>query len=158
MDYTLNTKISKIEHDDLVNLFSTALYGSTYLSADYEPNADLEDCECFEDKLARTLLNGRKINVIDYYAEGDVYGDCDYIIDDEDNVVYKITLDDIIKGLENASNGTFNPSSEREEFIKREKKWAKKCFQQLVEESCEFDLISADCLMQIILFNEVIYG
>ena len=51
-----NTEIIDITHDDLVNLFSTALYGSSYLSAEYDedfynsiPN-DKKEGDCYEDK------------------------------------------------------------------------------------------------------------
>ena len=76
------TIISDINFEDLVDLFSTALYGSHkfgayYNKSDYEKCPDKNDGDCYEDKLARILLNGGTVVVFDLYAEmdGDFYGD-----------------------------------------------------------------------------------
>ena len=65
------TIISELTHDDLVNLFSTALYGSSYLSSNYEDDVkvDKNDDDCYEDVLAKILLSGGKVKITDYYAE-----------------------------------------------------------------------------------------
>lgn len=146
-------KIEDITHDDLVNLFSTALYGSTYLSVDY-PDGDYDEDDCYEDKIAKALLDGFSVNVIDTYAEGCVYGNLLHKIDEEtEDVSYMVTLVDIKLGLEKAGSGTFKINFDGEEEFARE------AFESYVnEESLDFDLTYADCLMQIIVFGELIYG
>lgn len=148
-------KIEDITHDDLVNLFSTALYGSTYLDADY-PEGDYYNPEddCYEDRIAKALLTGREIDVIDTYAEGCVHGNLPHKIDEEtEDVSYKITLADIKKGLEKAGSGKFKINFDGEE------EFARKAFEAFVDDDAtDFDIVYADCLMQIIVFNEIIYG
>lgn len=135
--------INNIDHESLVDLFSTALAGSLYLACDYEPHPDLEDCECLEDKLAKCLLNGREIYLIDAEAEGESYGDLPCVTSDDEYMIasYTVKLEDIKKGLERASREipeSFNAFADRE--------------------NSDWDYCHADCLMQTILFGEVIYG
>ena len=148
--------ISEITHDDLVNLFSTALYGSSYLSSSYDECADEDDDDCYEDVLAKILLSGGKIQITDHYAEGCDYGNLPYEMDEDDNITYDVTLEDIKRGLAQAANGTFN--SQSEDFVEDERRFARKAFDSFLSEACDFDLTYADCLMQIILFDEIIYG
>lgn len=150
------TKVEDITHEDLVNLFATATYGSSYLGAGYSYTPDFEDCETIEDAIAQSLLKGRKIRVTDYYAEGSSYGNLEKETDDEENVTYYVALDDVKSGLENAINGTFN--SRMREFRDGELRLARESFVSFMNKSTDFDLTYADCLMQIILFNEIIYG
>lgn len=151
------TVISEITHDDLVNLFSTSLYGSNYLGAGYNYVPDLDAYDVFEDSLAATLLKGRHIRVTDYYAEGSSYGKLPREIDDEDGcVTYTVTLEDIKNALSRAADGTFNTRSEK--FADGERRFARKAFDSFLAEADDFDLTYADCLMQIILFDEIIYG
>lgn len=152
----IHTKIEGLTQDDLVNLFSTALYGSSYLSSDYEEAVDKSDDDCYEDILAKILLNGGRILITDFYAEGCHYGYLPYEMDEDENVTYSVRLNDIIFGLEQAADGTFNSQSEA--FVEDERRFARKSFDAFQSESCDFDLTYADCLMQIILFNEIIYG
>ena len=150
------TTVSEITHDDLVNLFSTALYGSNYLSASYDERIDEDDDDCYEDVLAKILLSGGKIQITDYYAEGCDYGNLPRRMDEDENYTYTVTLEDIKTGLAKAANGTFN--SQSKDFVEDERRFAKRAFDSFVTEACDFDLTYADCLMQIILFNEIIYG
>lgn len=150
------TKIEDISKDDLINLFSTATYGSSYLGAGYSYTSDLEDCETLEEAIAESLLKGRKIRVTDFYAEGSSFGNLEKETDDEENVTYYVALEDVKTGLERAINGTFNTSAG--EFREDELRFARESFVSFANESADFDLTCADCLMQIILFNEIIYG
>ena len=99
----MKTKITvtEINHDELVDLLSTALEGSNWFGASY--NSDiykkLENTtgECFEDKLADMLLAGHQISIIDYEAEGESYSSkCTKITADGD-AVYKVGLKDFLK-------------------------------------------------------------
>lgn len=151
------TTIEEITHDDLVNLFSTALYGSSYLGAGYNYSFDLAEYDTHEDAIAAVLLKGRQIRVTDYYAEGSSYGNLPCEIDaDEECATYTVTLEDIKNGLAKAADGTFNSRSEC--FVKDERRFARNSFDSFQSEACDFDLTYADCLMQIILFDEIIYG
>lgn len=159
------TTITELSHDDLVNLFSTALYGSSYLSADYtiedRKSVDVSDDDCYEDIIAKILLSGKSIEVTDNYAEGCSYGSLPYRFqdkdDDDSSVIYRVTLDNIIRGLEKASDGTFNAGND--EWTERTRRSARVSFDSFMDKDrCDFDLVRADILMQIILFDEIIYG
>lgn len=152
------TTITELTHDDLVNLFSTALYGSSYLGADYEESVEHDEKDCFEDILANILLHGGCIKVNDYYSEGDVYGELPHELDEDDEcTTYYVTYDDIKKGLERAADGTFNAGND--EWTEQTKRSARVSFDSFMDEdACDFDLVRADILMQIILFDEIIYG
>ena len=134
------TIVLEIDHDDLVNLFSTGLDGSSYLDADYESNDDLADCECFEDKLAQSVLAGRSIIFRDMHAEGCVYGNLPHAIEDDEDVVYKVTLEDIKRGLERAAETC---------------PWA---FRAFADYTSDWDYYAGDALLQTIVFGELIYG
>ena len=135
------TIVLEIDHDDLVNLFSTGLDGSNYLDADYESNDVLADCECFEDKLAQSVLAGRSITFRDMYAEGYAHGELPRVIDDNDeDVIYTVTLEDIKRGLEKAAD--ICP-------------WA---FRAFADYTSDWDYYAGDALLQIIIFGELIYG
>ena len=152
------TTITELTHDDLVNLFSTALYGSSYLSADYEESVEHDEKDCFEDILANILLHGGCIKVNDYYSEGDVYGELPHELDEDNEcTTYYVTYDDIKKGLERAADGTFNAGNDK--WTEQTKRSARVSFDSFMDEDrCDFDLVRADILMQIILFDEIIYG
>lgn len=156
----IKTSIEEITRDDLVNLLSTALYGSSYLEADYTNSSLKEKDDCFEDILARNLLAGDSIVVTDWYAEGTVYGNLQHIIDDEDECVhYTLNLDDIKNGLAKAADGTFNVRADvSEDFASGNRECALASFNAFYFNEKQWDMCAADTLMQIILFNEIIYG
>lgn len=159
------TTITELSHDDLVNLFSTALYGSSYLSANYtiedRKSVDVSDADCYEDIIAKILLSGKSVEVTDNYAEGCSYGSLPYKFqdkgDDDSPVIYFVNLESIKRGLERAADGTFNVGDD--EWTEQTKRNARVSFDSFMDEDrCDFDLVRADILMQIILFNEIIYG
>ena len=156
-----NVEIIDITHEDLVNLFSTALLGSSYLSAEYNKEfyssipTNKRDGDRFEDKIADVLLNGGEIYIYDCYSEGEVYNSKGVIIKEEygndESAQYTLTLTDVIEGLQRAANGTYKTNDDT--------KFLRNCFNEFVDDDCgDFDLIDADALMQIITFNELIYG
>lgn len=144
------TIITDITHDDLVNLFSTALYGSTWCGCNYDsieyhnlPNKS--DDDCIEDKLAKLLLAGKTIELYDMYAEdnNNFYGKLPHHWDNENKTMdYVVSLDDIKKGLQKAFKSNY----------------ASKYAQHLVDEDLEFDYIEANALIQFIMFGEEIYA
>lgn len=157
--------ITDITQEDLVNLLSSALYGSNYLSADYEESVEHDEEDCYEDIMAKILLNGGKILITDGYAEnGEVYGFLPCRVDeDEDGITttYFVTLPAIVSGLMRAANGTFNVGENDDycpDWQDKNKAFAWRSFNAFAYDDTEWDLTTADCLMQIILFNEIVYG
>lgn len=159
------TTITELSHNDLVDLFSTALSGSSYLSADYtiedRKSVYVPDYACYEDIIAKILLSGKSVEVTDDYAEGCSYGSLPYKFydkdDDDSSVIYFVNLESIKRGLERAADGTFNAGDD--EWTERTKRSARVSFDSFMDEDrCDFDLVRADILMQIILFDEIIYG
>ena len=144
------TIITEITHDDLVNLLSTASYGSSWLGLNYDsteyhelPNKDEGDC--IEDKMAKLLLAGCSVELYDMYAEdnSDFYGKLPHYWDADNRTMdYEVRLEDIKKGLQKAFKD----------------KYASKYARDLACEGDDFDFIEADALIQFILFGEVIYG
>ena len=99
----MKTKITvtEINHEELVDLLSTALYDSSWFGASYDSdiykNLKNTTGECFEDKLADMLLSGHQITITDYEAEGESYSSkCNRITTDGD-AVYKVGLEDFLK-------------------------------------------------------------
>ena len=148
----IKIQITDITHDDLVNLFSTALYGSSWLGCAYDRQAyissDLYDQnDCLEDRLAKIMLNGGRIEIIDHYAEDedDIQGHVLKEIhwdDENDCMRYTISLDDIKKGLQLACKHDY----------------AKTYVMNLYDQDGSFDQIEAEALMQFIIFGEEVYG
>jgi hypothetical protein len=136
----------------LVNLFSTATYGSFYFDVlkkkkDYYGTELEDENDCREDTWAKVLLSGKPVYVLDYYSEDEdeAYGSLPHEWDNKRGAMrYTVTLEDIKKGLiEAIGNGG----------------WDAKCaFDLINDDSCDFDLTEAENLLQIITFGEAIYG
>lgn len=119
------TIISNITKQDLVNLFATALYGSLYLSAEYDEFVEFDEDDSHEEILAEILLHGGCIYITDHYAEG-----------------------------------TFNAGENDDatpNWRERNLALARESFFAFANGTARWDWISADCLMQVILFNEIVY-
>ena len=138
------TTISGITHEDLVNLLSTATYGSDWLSVEHI--AAITDYETFEDGLAEELLSGASIRFCDYNAEDkdDFYGNLPHKWNKKNECMcYIVTLKDIEIGIAKAiDNGGFE----------------NECAQNLIHVPENFDLYEAEAIMQMIVFGELIYG
>ena len=144
------TIITEINHDDLVNLFSTATYGSSYFDVvkkkkDYYGTELENENDCREDTWAKVLLSGKPVYVLDYYSEYESYGNLPHEMDEKRGAMkYTVTLEDIKKGLQRALNNGG---------------WDAKCaFDLINDDSCDLDLTEAENLLQIITFGDVIYG
>lgn len=154
------TIISDITKEDLVNLLSTALYGSYYLSADYDVEKYkrlFKEGDCYEDKMARILLEGGEITVTDGYAEDEdeVWSKKGRWNKDLEEAQYTITLKDIEEGLQKALDGTFKLNEGAEQG---EKNWARKVVINMMSDDADYDLPDAEMIMQIIMFGEIVYG
>lgn len=148
-------KITDITHDDLVNLFSTAEYGSQWLvlRASSAARKYKKEDDCHEDILSKALLNGLTIEAFDYYAEGEVYGSLPHTHEDDDDdcVHYTITLHDIEKGIAKCLSGD-------KEWDKDTNNYLRKCAMNLIEDECvNLDQPEAEAIMQVIMFGELIY-
>lgn len=138
----MKTKITvtALEHDELVDLLSTALYDSSWFGANYNRDIyeKLENTtgDCFEDKLADMLLAGHHITIIDYEADGESYSSkCTKITADGD-AVYKVGLDDFLK-----------VASTKTGF---------KLLSEVLDGTGDY--YTADAFLQRVVFGEEIYG
>lgn len=148
----IKTKITNITHDDLVNLLSTAGYGSYWLGLNYDSMdfLQLEDHEkynCVEDKMAALLLAGKSVELYDMYAEDadDFYGKLPHSWDEGNQTMdYTVTLKDIVKGIEKALNNGG---------------WDAECAMHLINaDDGDLDQPQAENLIQWIIFGSSIYG
>lgn len=145
------TIISDINHNDLVELLSTAHYGSPWIGIYYNKteynNSEPSDDDCMEDKCAKILLHGFSITVYDMYAEAedDYHGNLPHTWDNEAEVMeYAVTLKDIEQGLAKALDAGGYPAKSAHNLINAE--------------DGNFDLPQAETLVQFIIFGEEIYG
>lgn len=138
----MKTKITvtAIEHDELVDLLSTALEGSSWFGASYDKTLyeSIQETHgyCLEDKLADMLLSGHQITITDYEADGESYSSkCTRITADGD-AVYKVGLDDFLK-----------VASTKTGF---------KLLGEVLDGTGDF--YTADAFLQRVVFGEEIYG
>lgn len=154
-------KITDLTTEDLVNLFSTAFYGSSYLSANYDEDKYDDVGDCYEEVMARILLDGGAIKVTDSYADGCHYGKLRWEFNEDYDAIYHVRFIDILQGLERAANGTFNAGENDQyspDWRERNIRSAQLSFHSFAYDDTEWDAVRADILMQIILFDEIIYG
>lgn len=137
----IETFVKEISHEELVNLFSTALLGNYRWGLDY----DDDDCDwnTVEDVVAELLLKDREIYIYDNDAEGEVYGK-NAVIQKDGSVKYSLTISDIMAGVENIFN------SKDCDLIEMVLEW--------IKPDGMMDVTGADNILQYILFNEIIYG
>lgn len=139
----METKITvtALDHEELVDLLSTALYGSSWFGAGYDhkiyDTLTEKQGDCFEDELADMLLAGHKIRIIDYYAEGDKYS-TKFVRFSGEDAIYEVDLKDF---LEVAST-----------------KRGYKLLEDLLSGEGEGDYWTADSFLQTVVFGEVVYG
>lgn len=135
-------KVTEITHDELVSVFCIGCEGNDFGFAYNKKNyaqipEDKREGDCLEDKVADCLLNGYKIAVTDYYAEGEVYNEnLEHEIDDDGAVTYYVGLQDFLNGFSN---------KDAMEHVK-----------DLADENDDYT--TAYCLIQYVLFGEQIYG
>lgn len=146
------TKITEINAADIAHLLSTALYGSSFLRGSYSKDTYPDLSGSKEERMAEILLEKRgSISIYDDFAEGEVYGNLPYTIKGG-SVIYDLFLNDFIEGLERCADGKFNANEEGERCrIRRD-------FAKFAGDDSRFDRDCAENLMQVILFNEIIYA
>jgi hypothetical protein len=141
----LEIKVKELNHDDLVNFFSTALYGNHSFDCRYSNearNAVYVKNDCYEDIIAKILLNGGSVDIVDMLSEkGDKpYSDNARWDEGIGYFVYPISLKDVLKGLNKASKN----------------KYDNKRVMNFIQE--DYDMIDADVLLQYVCYGEIIYG
>ena len=146
----MNTEIivTSLEHEELVDILSTALYGCNYLSVDLDDEfynkipEEKRQGHCVEDEAADILLNGGELKITDYEADGELYLNKLHpqkkgpYLDKAGRGVYFLTLQDFLWAC----------STERG--------------YKLVNEVLDGtgDYFTANNLLQIAMFGEEIYG
>lgn len=150
----MNTEITvkTMRHDELVNLLSTALTGSSWFGATYDRKIyeTIEDTHgyCFEDKLADMLLAGHQITIIDYAADGDTHSSkCTRITADGD-AIYKVGLKDFLEVA----------STQIGYELLRETIGYSEEMGDDHDEAPTGDFWTADSFLQRVVFGDVIYG
>lgn len=147
----LISTISEITHDDLVDLLSTASYGSEWLGLRYSPKEykeldNAKEDDCLEDKCAKLLLAGKTITLQDYYAEdsSEFYDSpLPHTYREGRFMSYTVSLDDIKRVIEK---------------MLCEGGWHQECVTNFVYNRHNFDLPQAECIIQLVLWGEEIYG
>ena len=148
----VQTIITDITHDDLVNLFATATEGSNIFDVkkkktDYYGTPLESETDCREDTWAKVLLAGKPVFVYDYCADDsdEFYGNLPHEWRPKTQAMrYELTLENIRKGLERALGS--------QTYI------AKYAQDVMDDEAVNFDLTEAEGLLQYIVFGEEIYG
>lgn len=145
MEVTL--EIKKIEKEDLVNLLSTSVYGSTTFALDWDEDEYRQfsvEGDCYEDVLAKMLLAGKTIFVLDFESEECSYGNLPHEWDVEEYCMkYTVGLEDIKKGIAKAF--------EHGEY-------ARECVTDFINDNGNLDLSEVEELLQWIVFGESVYG
>jgi hypothetical protein len=131
--------VTELSHEELTDLLSTSLYGSSWFSAKYDKEVykslNNKNGDCFEEKLADMLLAGHKITIVDTMAEGESYSN-KFVRLDGDCAEYEIGLNDILKTA------------------------SSKTGYELLKDvlSGEGDYFTADAFIQRVVFGKEIYG
>ena len=158
----IKTTIKKVTYDELVALLDTyASFWSVKYDNDVYKKFNKQG-EALEEACATMLLGGESIKVLDYKAEDEdeFYGHLPHEWDDVHHcMVYTVNIDDIKQGLANAFDGTFIISDvfDDDEFTDI-RKTAARYATDLATDVCDVDTPCIETLMQIILFDEIIYG
>lgn len=131
--------VTELSHEELTDLLSTSLYGSSWFEARYDKEVykslNNKNGDCFEDKLADMLLNGHKITIVDTMAEGESYSN-KFVRLNGDCAEYEIGINDILKTA------------------------SSKTGYELLKDvlSGEGDYYTADAFLQRVVFGKEIYG
>lgn len=150
--------------DQLVNIFSTALYGNNALGADcgvqVNPNSkfyeaidpDDQDEDTLEDSLSQHLLNGGTLILWDLYAEEDddvqgKYADTAFWDEELDWMGYPVTYEEMMRRI----NKVLADGGDDAQFCA-------KLVAKVESEDVSFDLWDGWNLVQYIMFGELIYG
>lgn len=155
----METKVTSLSKDDLINLFATATYGSEAIEVTIHPHSKkLAIGDNKDEKIANVLLKGGDIEITDLYSEepkgnADHYGsnhifvhwkafEVDKHFSEEQgkwgHMVYTINMQNILRGIN--------------------KSQAAKDYAHTLFETKDGDYYTAYNLIQLIVFGEEVYG
>lgn len=103
MKAEIKIKVTELNHEDLVDLLSTALYGNRTFAATYDRSVyeSLKNTtgDCFEDKMADMLLAGHEITITDLWADGYIHARKKFVRFEGvyQNAAYKVGIKDFLK-------------------------------------------------------------
>lgn len=102
------------------------------------------------ERAAAMLDSGGTIQLIDIESDGEHYWKLPYKVTSEKETIYFITINDFKEGIERALNGTYFLTSVDE------KKEVMDAARNIIDG--EYDHYDAWLVIQVIMFNEIIYG
>ena len=149
-------KITEFGYYDIANLIAAAMYDNYLFSVSYDKNYYMAHYynkdENLEEVCATMLTNGHSIYVNNLGVKADENYAYEKIVSyyDEDKkaMVYEISAKDITDGLERAFNGECVCSDGERSLLME-------CVFNLLNNT--IDAPQAEMLIQVILFNEIIY-
>lgn len=152
-------KVTEITVEEISDFLETATTGSTDLCYDYDEDEHFKELEKREmitskmymsERAAVMLDSGGTIQLIDIESDGEHYWKLPYKVTSEKETIYFITINDFREGIERALNGTY--------FITSidEKKEVMDAARNIIDGA--YDQYDAWLVIQVIMFNEIIYG
>ena len=149
-------KIQKEEIARIVERFIVGNSSKMYIHSTPNIDAAITDGTGFvslsnANNIVEKLFSGENVYLFDTNANGEIYGNKKHeIVENTLSVMYTINISDFIRGLENAASGTYK--------VQNDNKYVWQCFVMLLDEDSELDHDLAEALMQIIVFDELVYG
>lgn len=151
----VKTTVSELTRTELVSLLFAATYNSDqfhiYVAQAVRNEIGAGDDDCREDVWAKALLGGHFVWVYDLQAEGCVHGNLTHCPapDDKEIIGYRVHLSDIQRGLSAAIDGDFEgDEGDRNQALEAWRDFA----------ADNLDNCGAETLLQVIVFNEIIYA
>jgi hypothetical protein len=149
-------KIQKEEIARIVERFIVGNSSKMYIHSTPDIDAAITDGTGFvslsnANNIVEKLFSGENVYLFDTNANGEIYGNKKHeIVGNTSNVMYTINISDFVRGLENAACSTYK--------VYNDSKYVWQCFVSLLDEDSEDFYDEAQTLMQIIVFDEFIYG
>lgn len=151
-------KVTQVSVDEIADFLETATLGRIDICCDYDEDEHFKELEkrglirsgmylC--ERTAVMLDSGGTIKLVDVASNGEHYWKLPYkVIDNETE--YFVTIKDFKEGIERALNGTYFLTS------LDEKNSVMDAARNVI--NGEYDSYDAFLVLQIIMFNEIIYG
>ena len=152
-------KVTEVSVDEIADFLETATLGHIDICYDYDEDEHFKELEkrgmivnemysC--DRAAVMLHSGGTIKLVDIESEGEHYWKLPYKVNSDNDTEYFITIKDFKEGIERALNGTYFLTS------LDEKNSVMDAARNVI--NGEYDSYDAFLVLQIIMFNEIIYG
>lgn len=149
------TTITSITINDIADLLGKAFGGSEWLAFQPAPKATaglvFDDANSVAEQWAQILKEGRCLEALDLEANYTLYGQLDgKRLNEDGEGIYTFDLGDLVKGLVAAADGTFEPGGCPMEIMLAQESF---CHMK----TGDLDEGDAERLMQVVLFNEIVY-